>query len=348
MTDYDFCLSSYLAFRYVAKPDLAWKDGVMPEFPNRQAQGKFKVQTAAEVLARLRQIVRESLNVEGLGVLLSAGMDSAIIAALLPRGTRAYTVRFVAPDAIDEAPAARLVAEKLGLNHTVVDVTWEHGHAALDLLMKRKKAPLHAAEVGLYTAACAARQDGVKVLAVGNGADSTFGGMDQLLAKDWTFDEFVQRYTFLEPARAVNRPVSVAEIYEPYRQDAGFNVMGFLKVVHGLGIIQMFENAIHAGGCSLVAPFEKLALGAPLDLQRVRAGEPKYILAEVFRAVCPGLEIPKKIPFARPTAQWLRGWRGPTRPEFRPGLRMEDFTGEQQWQLYCLERFLDLVERGAI
>lgn len=348
MTDYDFCISSYLAFRYVAKPGVGWKDGVSPEFPNVKAQGKFKVKTAAEVLERLRESAGESCLTKGLGVLLSAGMDSAIIAALLPHGTRAYTVRFVAKDAIDEAPAAARVAEKLGLNHTVVDVTWDDYQDSVDLLMKRKKAPLHPAEAGLYKATCVARRDGISLLAVGNGADSTFGGMDKLLAKDWNFDEFVQRYSFLEPARAVRNPVSIVDIYEPYRQGDGINVMGFLKVVHGLGIIQMFENAIHAGGCALVAPFERLALEAPLDLPRIRGGEPKYILNEVFRVACPGLEIPAKIPFARPVTQWFGDWTGPRRPEFRAGLAMEDFSGEQKWQLYCLERFLNLLDKGEI
>src|SRR4051812_24840143 len=98
----DYCISSYLALRYVAKPDAAWAPGVTPAFPNRSAQGKVKVKTAAEVLDGLRESMRESGQKPGLGVLLSAGMDSAIIAALLPRGTRAYTVRFVATDAIDE------------------------------------------------------------------------------------------------------------------------------------------------------------------------------------------------------------------------------------------------------
>ncbi len=348
MIDSDFCISSYVAFRYVAKPDIGWKDGVTPEFPNVKAQGKFKVKTAAEVMQRLRQIARESCEVKGLGVLLSAGMDSAIIASLLPRGTRAYTVRFMAKDAIDEAPAAARVAEKLGLNHTVVDVAWDDYNDSMDELMKRKKAPLHPAEVGLYKASCTARQDGITSLAVGNGADTTFGGMDKLLAKYWTFDEFVQRYTFLEPRRAVKKPVSVLDIYEPYRQGNCVNVMGFLKVVHGLGIIQMFENSIHAGGCALVAPFEELALDAPLDIRRIRSGEPKYILNDVFRTACPGLEIPEKIPFARPVAQWLRDWTGPKRSEFSPGLAMADFTGEQKWQLYCLERFLNLLDEGAI
>jgi hypothetical protein len=345
--DRDYCISSYLALRYVAKPDTAWALGMMPAFPNRSAQGKVKVKTAAEVLDGLRESVRESCQKQGLGVLLSAGMDSAIIAALLPRGTRAYTVRFVAAGAIDEAPGAAAVAQQLGLKHTVVDVTWDDYQEGIDLLMKHKKSPLHPAEVGLWKAARAARQDGISLLAVGNGADSTFGGMDLLLSKDWTFDEFVRRYTFLDPVRIVKNPVSVADTFEHYRQGSGVNVTGFLKVVHGLGIIQMFENAIHAGGCDLVAPFERLALDAPLDLPRIRGGEPKYILNAVFHAVCPGLAIPRKIAFARPVTQWLADWPGPKRPEFRSGLTMTEFAGEQKWQMYCLERFLNLIDEGA-
>lgn len=348
MTDYDFCISSYLAFRYVAKAGIGWSPTVMADFPDVKAQGRFKVKTSAEVFQRLRETVAESCAGRSAGVLLSAGMDSAIIAAMLPRGTRAYTVRFVAEDAIDEAPAAGRVAEILKLDHCVVDVTWDDYRESTDLLMKRKKSPLHPAEVGLYKAACVARKDGIELLAVGNGADSTFGGMDKLLVKDWTFDEFVHRYTFLDPRRAVKKPVPVEDIYETYRQGGGVNVMGFLKVVHGLGIIQMFENAIHAGGCSLIAPFERLALDAPLDLARIRGGEPKYILNDVFRTACPGLEIPRKIPFARPVTQWLGGWTGPRRPEFLGGLVMADFTGEQKWQLHCLERFLNLLEGGGI
>lgn len=348
MIDYDYCVSSYLAFRYVTKPDITWKEGILPEYPNVKAQGKFQVKTSREVLERLRQILQEHSHTEGLGVLLSAGMDSAIIATMLPRGTRAYTVRFVAPDAIDEAPAASRVAEILGLKHTVVDVTWDDYNNSMDLLMKHKKAPLHPVECGLYMAACAARRDGIKVLAVGNGADSTFGGMDKLLSKDWTFDEFIKRYTFIDPPRAVRRPVFVYDVYEPYRLAHGFDVTGFLKVVHGLGIIQMFENAIHAGGCSLIAPFEELALDAPLDLQRIRGGEPKYILNDVFLSVCPNFRIPAKIPFARPVTQWLSEWHGPKRLEFIEGMSMSDFTGEQKWQLYCLERFLNLLEKGVI
>ena len=346
--DYDFCISSYLAFRYVAKPGIAWKEGIVPEFPNVKTQGRYKVKNSADVLERLRQIIQHASKMEELGILLSAGIDSATIAAMLPRGSHAYTIRFMAKDAINEAPQAQRVAEKLGLKHSVVTVTWKDYTDSMDILMKRKKAPLHPAEVGLYKAACIAHKDGINTLLVGNGADTTFGGMDKLLSKDWTFDEFVARYTFLNPPDAVKRPVSVCDIYKPFRWRDGFNVVGFLKVVHGLGIFQMFENAIHAAGCSLLAPFEELALDVPLDLPRIRAGEPKYILNDVFRAVLPNFEISAKIPFARPMKQWLIDWSGPRRLEFLESLSITGLNGEQKWQLYCLEKFLNMLEKGII
>ena len=61
-------------------------------------------------------------------------------------------------------------------------------------------------------------------------------------------------------------------------------MQGFLKVVHGLGIIQMFDNAIEMAGCTTIAPYEDLTLGIPLDIQRIRSGNTKYILRRMLPA----------------------------------------------------------------
>ena len=42
--------------------------------------------------------------------------------------------------------------------------------------------------------------------------------------------------------------------------------------------------------------------------------------------------------------QYFAGWEGPRRPEFREGLDMAKFTGNQKWQMWCLERWLDMNE----
>ena len=346
MVDFEFCISSYLAFRYVARANVGWASDCVPRFPDPKEQGQIAVSTSDEIEAHLRSSVAKLVSVGRVGVLLSAGIDSAILAAMLPAGSHAYTIHFEAPGSLSEWDGAKVFADRLQLKHTRVNVTWEQYLQAIPLLMKAKKSPLHAAEIGLFEASRRAAGDGVETLLVGNGADSTFGGMDKLLARDWTFDEFIDRYTFLEPAKAVRRPISVREIYDPYRRGDGVDVQRFLKEVHGRGIIQMFENAIHAGGCRIAAPFEDLALRVPLDLKRIRAGEPKYLLQSVFRSIYSQAKVPEKIPFARPMHLWLKTWSGPTRAEFVNDLDVMSLSGEQKWILFCLEQFLHGLDRG--
>ena len=101
------CMSSYLALRDVADERAEWIPGVGPELPEIEPQALLKVKTPSGVLEKLRDIVKASCRNERVGVLLSSGMDSAIIAAFMPPGTPAYTVRFVADGAVDEASGAR-------------------------------------------------------------------------------------------------------------------------------------------------------------------------------------------------------------------------------------------------
>jgi len=342
-----FCLSSYLAFRYVAKPDAAWRAGCRPEFPRVGAAAQRGVRSAAEMREALRAGLAETLERKDVGLLLSGGMDSAILATFLPKGTPAYTIRFQAPGAVDESVYARRYADACGLRHQVVDVTWDDYLRQVDLLMERKKAPLHAVEVALYLAAAQARRDGVKALVLGNGADSTFGGLDKLLSQDWSFGDFVTRYSFLRPEQCLCEPAEVLEVFEPYRRGENIDVLTFLKVVHGLGIVQAFGNAIQAGGCSTIEPFEQLRLEGELDFQRIRNGESKYLVRELFRKVYPDLETPEKIPFARPMNHWLAGWKGPLRREFRGDIAFDRLSGDQKWLLWCLNRFLDRLESTA-
>ena len=339
-----FCMSSYLALRWVAEPQRSWCPGWQPAFPGACEQEALTVpDEPARIHEALAELTAQAVAGKRAALLLSAGIDSAILAALLGEGTRSYTIRFIAEGAGDESVRAAEFARAKGLEHSVIDVTWDDYLALMPDLMRYKKAPLHPVEIGLYKAGLVARDDGFEALVVGNGADSTFGGLDKLLSRDWSFDAFVERYTFLDPKRALRHPVDTRHIYEPYRLgEAGIDVQGFLKVVHGLGIIQAFENGIGAAGLATVAPYEGMKLGVPLDLARIRAGESKYLLRRVFRDLFPDHDVPEKIPFARPMSQWMADWSGPSRPEFlAPD---PELSGEQRWLLFCLESFLDMIE----
>ena len=38
---------------------------------------------------------------------------------------------------------------------------------------------------------------------------------------------------------------------------------------------------------------------------------------------------------------YFENWKGPCRPEFKKDIDLSQFTGNQKWQIWCLERFLN-------
>lgn len=345
MSRYDpYCMSSFLTLRYVTPLGRQWAPGLVPLVPQDAAVDQVPVRDPSQVLSELRRIISKDAAEPDTGILLSSGIDSAILAALLPRGRRAYGIRFDAEGALDETGGARRFAEACGLDFECVTVNWDDHLAHMDGLMRHKRSPLHPVEVGLFCAAQRARRDGLNRLIVGNGADSTFGGLDKLLSRDWTPAQFKARYTFVDPEPVLVRAFAIDEPFERYATAGQMDVVGFLKDVHGLGIVQAFENALQAAGISTVAPYEQLCLAAPLDLQRIRKGESKYILRDVFKQLYPGHSLPEKIPFARPLDRWMASWPRPSRPELRRDTDLGGLTGEQRWLVFCLERFMNIME----
>ena len=86
-------------------------------------------------------------------------------------------------------------------------------------------------------------------------------------------------------------------------------------------------------------------LAAPIDYNRIRNGESKYIIREAFKKLYPDFDIPKKIPMPRPVNEWMNEHYidGPKREEFIPHCT-DNMTGDQKWMVYCLERFLNLID----
>lgn len=349
MTANKFCMSSYLAFRYIVFPNLGWTPKLIPKFPQSNNLAKFPVKNSKDINSNLKRIITnlyKKHNPNRIGIMLSSGIDSAILASYLRPKSHAYTIKFMAPNTVDESIHAKTIAKQLDLNHHVVEVSWEDYKLNIRPLMLNKLSPLHPAEIGVYMAAKAAKKNGQDILVVGNGADSTFGGLDKLLSKDWIFKEFINRYTFVDPKLALNKPTSIKKVYETYRLGKNkINVQNFLKTVHGLGVIQMFENAMDCANVKMICPYEELFLDTPLDMERVRSGEPKYILRELFNNIFPNIKPLAKIPFARPMDNWLAFWKGPKRKEFRNDIDISSFSGEQKWLIYCLEIFLEEIQK---
>ena len=343
MTDKKYCMSSYMAFRYIAEEEKDFYDGmkhknIVPIPDNK----KILVRTAKDIdeaiSAQFDTLKRENKR---LGILLSGGMDSAILASYM-EGADAYTFRFLNGNfQSEETKRAEYYASFYGLNLHYVDISWEVIENTIDELMQNKAAPVHSIEPQILAGARQAKADGIEQMIIGESSDLIFGGMDQLLSKDWEFDEFVKRYMFTDPEMVLENPVDMRGVFEKYRCKEKIDFLRFMDEVFAIESSSSYLNAFQVAPLDYLDPYAKLKMQDPLDLHRIRSGESKYLIRELFSIKYPEIPVPNKVPMPRPVDIYFEDWRGPVRPEFKKGLDMNCFTGNQKWQMYCLERFLE-------
>ena len=344
MNNKNFCMSSYLAFRYIERDGMDFYDGLRHQnipLPN-ESQLTF-VRTAQDIDVEIQKVF-DNLKGEKLGICLSGGMDSAILASYM-RGCDAYTFRFLGGDyQKEELARAEYYAQYYGLNLHYVDIDWNTVVQYLPIVMRAKNAPVHSIEPQLYQAAIQAKADGVTRMIVGESSDLIFGGMDQLLSQDWTVEDFQQRYTFLDPTRVLKEPVDMSYLYERYRKAEKIDFLQFMDDVFSIESSSSYYNAFKAADMPYTDPYALLRMSEPLDLHRVRNGESKYLIRELMHKKYPEIPVPNKVPMPRPVDAYFKDWCGPKRPEFRRDIDMTQFTGNQKWQMYCLEQFLNMYE----
>ncbi|MBQ8975062.1 MAG: asparagine synthase [Oscillospiraceae bacterium] len=344
MTDKKFCMSSYLALRYIEKDNVDFYEGMHHKnFVPLSDDKRTLVSTADEIDAAISRTFSK-IRDKHLGIMLSGGMDSAILASYM-RGSDAYTFRFLGGDyQKDETDRAVYYAKTYGLTLHYVDISWDTVVAHLDDVMKAKNAPVHSIEPQILQAALQAKADGVELMVIGESSDLIFGGMDQLLAEDWTFDDFMNRYIFTQPSAVLKEPDSVQYLFERYRRGDKIDFLGFMDNVFSIESSSSYYNAFGVAGMKYIDPYASLKMKDDLDLHRVRNGEPKYLIRELMSKKYPDIPVPNKVPMPRPVDKYFATWGGPKRREFRDDLDMSKFTGNQKWQMYCLERFLNIYE----
>lgn len=340
--DKNFCMSSYLAFRYIEDDDKEFYDGMKHQrvklIPEEE---KIYVNTSSDIDNELGKQISKFENKKK-GIMLSGGMDSAILASYLS-DCDAYTFRFLnGTFQKDELLRAEYYAQKYNLRLHYVDISFDIVEQYIDLLMEKKGAPIHSIEPQIYCAAKHAMEDGIELMIIGDASDYIFGGMDQLLSKDWTYDEFVRRYTYVNPEDVLINPISMQYLFDRYKiGENSIDYLGFLDKISVEESYGSYSNAFSAAGMDYYDPYERFALSSPLDLNRIRKGESKYLIRELFAKKYPDINIPEKKPMPRPVDQYFKDWRGPQRKEFKKDLDINNFTGNQKWLLWCLERFLN-------
>lgn len=344
MTDRDFCASSYLMYRYVFDESKSFSEGTKCNISDIGFE-RSPVKNAVGLIAALRKSVNSACEREKTALALSGGMDSAILAKMMPKGSKAYTFRCIVPGVkvIDESSIAAKWADICGLEHEVIDIYWEDIESVANKLMVHKGAPIHSIEAQIYIAAKRAKAEGFQNFIFGENADIIYGGMDGLLKKDWLYSEFVDRYTYIMPYRVLKNPRMDFSPYLEFEKDGYIDGHDFVNKYFRQEALGTYNNACETAGIHFVGPYAETVMDIPLDYKRVRNGESKYIIREAFDILYPGMHIPDKIPMPRPVNEWFANWRGPVRKEFIPHCT-DNMTGDQKWMVWALERYLDVLE----
>lgn len=162
-------------------------------------------EAAETVREKLAASVRSRLMSDvPLGVLLSGGLDSTTIVALLrerARGLATFSVGFAGRPAIDERAEARRVAAEFGTDHHEVTITDLDALGSLTELVHHQDEPLaDPVCVPLHHVCRLAAERGVKVVMAGEGADELFWGYPR-------YRQIMARRRLLRAALAMPAPL---------------------------------------------------------------------------------------------------------------------------------------------
>lgn len=349
MINKDLCLSSYIAYRYIYKDGVDFYEGMKHDlYKAIDMDKRIPVVTVDDIDNEIQKQFDELYKkYNKIGILLSGGMDSAILATYLKPGSNAYTFTTKLSNSfnLDEERAEKY-CQQIGLNHIYVDIDFEDYKKFTPIVMETKCAPVHSIEPQIYKAAMLAKENGDELIIVGESSDLIFGGMDQLIGQDWNFDDFAKRYTFLDPNLVLSNPVNVFDLYENYRlPEDKIDYLKFMDDVFAIESSSSYYNAFGTANIPYYDPYAILVMAEELDLNRVRNGEPKYLIRGLFAKKYPTIPIPDKIPMPRPVDKIFENWEGPSRDEFRKDIPMNTLTGNQKWQLWCAEQFLNQFDK---
>jgi asparagine synthase (glutamine-hydrolysing) len=170
--------------------------------------------TESEWVEAVREHVRLAVDARMMsdvpvGVFLSGGIDSSTALALMAQGSgppvETFSVGFRDNPAYNELDYARLAAKRFGANHHEVLIGHEDMIEYLPSLIYHQDEPLaDPVCVPLYYLSRLAREHGVKVVQVGEGADELFAGYPGYLVALALYDRAWRRFTALpSPLRAL-------------------------------------------------------------------------------------------------------------------------------------------------
>lgn len=271
------------------------------------------------------------------GLLLSSGLDSAILAKYLPANAVAYTIDYegiYAKNSEFDGAATFLKGE---FTHRRVLITKADYFSAIEEVTRLRKAPTVPHEASVYIACRRAALDGVQHMLAGFGADGRFGGFKSLHLSP-RFRDFRKLLAtwYIDPKEVLVEPAPVDWVINSYAENGRVDVQRFLTEVGTEG--RSAYECVVAAGLNPVFPYAEMALAEKLDLERPE----KYLLHSLFEKLYGYPYVGRKKPLWVPYDDWMGGIKI-TRPEFLPGCEISRplFRGEPNG----VRRFINRVSR---
>ena len=320
-------LSDYFSLRYIETDREYHRDA------------DIVINSVYELDEYLKKTISE-IDFSDKAILLSGGMDSALVASYVPEGTLAYTFNYGYNFATEEYNRAVDFAKKNNLTLKNVDITWASIKDSIDLLIKNRKAPISTIEPQIYLACEYAKRDGVTCLLHGGDSDVVFGGLSKILSKDWKKEEFIEFYSFSNPVDyLVNPDLSYRDLFNTFEDDKGYiNCKKFIDVINETETSIAFENSFNASNMKWIDPFSKLFCDYDINLIRKK---PKYIVQDLFYERY-GFYPHEKNPMPRPVDFYEELNVYPKSDFFRKDIDFTKLNGQQKWMIFCADKYLEL------
>lgn len=272
-------------------------------------------------------------------LLLSGGMDSAVLAPYMPRGSTAYTVYHPKIERTEVA-IARSYAEKFELVHKVIEMDLDQYFEVMNGLMVAKKMPLSPAEPVLHILALHASKDGHSHVVTGGGADTKQGGFPRLRKHRWqnSYQKKLQKL-YLDSSKVLQQFSDISHVLSNYVLCSPIGKIVDTKTfLREIGTERFaFENAVTQAGVSHIAPFD--SCDSLLDMRMNRA-LPKYFIQKFYRQIY-GRMPPQKFGLQKPSFA-LKDYH-PERDEFNKEFDYEGLDYNRKFLIYSLERFMNEV-----
>lgn len=252
------------------------------EFPDA---GEYEERPLSYYTSRLEELIYDSVKIRlradvTVAAYLSGGLDSSIVSALVKKHHNHDLVTFsvgFSDASFDERAFQMEMVNHIGTDHRMVDADYGSISSSFsDVVFHAEKPMIRSAPAPLFMLSRLVRENGIKVVLTGEGADEFFGGYN-------IFKEDMIRRFWARIPGSEERPKLLSTLY-PYVARSGRG-NAFWRSFFGRGLTETdnphYSHSIRWGNTSQIKRFFRKEL--PDDETGVSAALESYLSREMMR-----------------------------------------------------------------